>query len=114
MIASETAALDIVGAHYVRDVEPGEMVAIDATGVRSIRFAEAQPKLCIFEFVYIARPDTQLYGQSVHGARQRMGEQLAAPGAGQGRHGDAGSRIRRSGRAGIRPHSRASRTATGS
>jgi amidophosphoribosyltransferase len=77
VIASETAALDIVGAHYVRDVEPGEMVAVDATGVRSIRFAEAQPKLCIFEFVYIARPDTQLYGHAVHGVRQRMGEELA-------------------------------------
>jgi amidophosphoribosyltransferase len=77
VIASETCALDIVGAHYVRDVEPGEMVAIDATGVRSIRFADAQPKLCIFEFVYIARPDTQLYGHSVHGVRQRLGEELA-------------------------------------
>jgi amidophosphoribosyltransferase len=77
VIASETAALDIVGAHFVRDVEPGELVAIDATGVRSIRFADATPKLCLFEFVYIARPDTQLYGQSVHGARQRMGEELA-------------------------------------
>ena len=77
VIASETAALDIVGAHFVRDVEPGELVAIDATGVRSIRFAEATPKLCLFEFVYIARPDTQLYSQSVHGARQRMGEELA-------------------------------------
>jgi amidophosphoribosyltransferase len=84
VIASETAALDIVGAHFVRDVEPGELVAIDATGVRSIRFAEATPKLCLFEFVYIARPDTQLYSQSVHGARQRMGEELArqAPCAG--------------------------------
>src|SRR6478672_8586265 len=77
VLASETAALDIVGAHFVRDVEPGELVAIDATGVRSIRFAEATPKLCLFEFVYIARPDTQLYNQSVHGARQRMGEELA-------------------------------------
>jgi amidophosphoribosyltransferase len=77
VIASETSALDIVGAHYVRDVEPGEMVAVDASGVRSIRFAEAQPKLCIFEFVYIARPDTQLYGHAVHGVRQRMGEELA-------------------------------------
>jgi amidophosphoribosyltransferase len=77
VIASETAALDIVGAHFVRDVEPGELVAIDATGVRSIRFADPTPKLCLFEFVYIARPDTQLYGQSVHSARQRMGEELA-------------------------------------
>jgi amidophosphoribosyltransferase len=77
VIASETCALDIVGAHYVRDIEPGEMVAVDATGVRSIRFADPQPKLCIFEFVYIARPDTQLYGQNVHAVRQRMGEELA-------------------------------------
>ena len=77
VLASETAALDIVGAHFVRDIEPGEMVAIDANGVRSMRFAEAQPKLCIFEFVYIARPDTQFYGQSVHAVRQRMGEELA-------------------------------------
>src|SRR5207247_1308895 len=65
VLASETAALDIVGAHFVRDVEPGELVAIDANGVRSIRYAEPTPKLCLFEFVYIARPDTQLYGQSV-------------------------------------------------
>jgi amidophosphoribosyltransferase len=77
VLSSETCGLDIVGAHYVRDVEPGEMVAIDATGVRSIRYAEAEPKLCLFEFVYISRPDTQLYGQSVHAARQRMGEELA-------------------------------------
>ena len=77
VLASETCAHDNVGAHFVRDVEPGELVAIDATGVRSIRFADAKPKLCLFEFVYIARPDTQLYGQSVHAARQRMGEELA-------------------------------------
>src|SRR5690242_10346634 len=84
VLSSETCGLDIVGAHYVRDVEPGELVAIDATGVRSVRYADAQPKLCLFEFVYIARPDTQLYGQSVHSARQRMGEELArqAPAAG--------------------------------
>src|SRR5262249_60393362 len=68
VIASETAALDIVGAHFVRDVEPGELVAIDATGVRSIRFAEPTPKLCLFEFVYISRPDTQLYGHTVDAA----------------------------------------------
>src|SRR5690349_12086198 len=77
VLSSETCGLSIVGAHYVRDVEPGEMVAIDATGVRSIRYAEPNPKLCLFEFVYIARPDTQLYGQGVHAARQRMGEELA-------------------------------------
>ena len=60
-------------------VEPGEMVVIDANGPRSLRpFAEPlEPRLCLFEFVYFARPDTRLYGQSVHGARQRMGEELA-------------------------------------
>src|SRR5437667_4414853 len=77
VLASETAALDIVGAHFVRDVEPGELVTIDASGLRSHHFAEPSPKLCLFEFVYFSRPDTNLYGQSVHAARQRMGEELA-------------------------------------
>ena len=78
VLASESAALDIVGAHYVRDVEPGEMVVIDASGVhREFQFAEPSPRLCLFEFVYFSRPDTRLYGQSVHAARQRMGEELA-------------------------------------
>ena len=58
VLASETAALDIVGAHFVREVEPGEMIVIDASGMHSDRFAEADPKLCLFEFVYFARPDT--------------------------------------------------------
>ena len=77
VVASETSALDIVGAHFVRDVEAGEMITVDATGLRSRRYAEAQPRLCLFEFVYLARPDSSLYGQNVHAARQRMGEQLA-------------------------------------
>jgi amidophosphoribosyltransferase len=80
VLASETPALDIVGAHFVRELEPGEMVVIDATGVRSIHpFPpdRISPKLCLFEFVYFARPDSQLYGQTVHTARQRMGELLA-------------------------------------
>lgn len=76
-LASETSALDIMGAHFVRDIEPGEMVVIDANGVHSQRFAEATPKLCVFEFVYFARPDSYLYNQSVHAVRQRMGEELA-------------------------------------
>lgn len=76
-LASETSALDIMGAHFVRDIEPGEMVVIDANGVHSQRFAEATPKLCVFEFVYFARPDSHLYNQSVHAVRQRMGEELA-------------------------------------
>jgi len=77
VLASETAALDIVGAHFVREVEPGEMVVIDASGVHEHRWAEPEPSLCLFEFVYFARPDTYLYGRSVHAARQRMGEELA-------------------------------------
>jgi amidophosphoribosyltransferase len=77
VLASETCALDIVGAHFVREVEPGEMVVIDSSGKRELRYAEADPKLCLFEFVYFARPDTSLYGHNVHAARQRMGEELA-------------------------------------
>jgi amidophosphoribosyltransferase len=80
VLASESPALDIVGASFVRELDPGEMVVIDATGVRSIRpFADERidPHLCLFEFVYFARPDSRLYGRSVHQARIHMGEQLA-------------------------------------
>jgi amidophosphoribosyltransferase len=80
VMASESPALDVVGAHFVREVEPGEMVIIDESGVTSKRpFPESRlnPTLCIFEFVYFARPDTRLYGQSVHHARVRQGELLA-------------------------------------
>ena len=80
VLASETSALDVVGAAFVRELDPGEMVVIDATGARSLRpFPEArvEPRLCAFEFVYIARPDSVLYGKEVHGARRRMGELLA-------------------------------------
>jgi amidophosphoribosyltransferase len=76
--ASESAALDIVGATYVRDVEPGEMVMADDRGLRSIRFAESpRHALCLFEFVYLARADSRLYGRSVHEARREMGRRLA-------------------------------------
>jgi amidophosphoribosyltransferase len=80
VLASETPALDVMGAHFVREIDPGEMVVIDATGLRSLRPFErdhVDPTLCLFEFVYFARPDSWLYGKSVHGARVRMGEQLA-------------------------------------
>ncbi|MBW3555563.1 MAG: amidophosphoribosyltransferase [Actinobacteria bacterium] len=80
VLASETPALDVVGAHFVREVEPGEMVVIDASGVRShhpFPSERLDPRLCLFEFVYFARPDSLLYGREVHGARQRMGEHLA-------------------------------------
>jgi amidophosphoribosyltransferase len=81
VLASETPALDIVGAHFVRELEPGEMLTIDAAGVRSIRYVDERdvdPRLCLFEFVYFARPDSRLYGRSVHQARIHMGELLAA------------------------------------
>ena len=80
VLASESPALDIAGAHYVRDLEPGEVLVIDADGRRSVHpwpAAAIDPKLCIFEFVYLARPDSRLYGQELQGARVRMGELLA-------------------------------------
>ncbi len=77
VVASESAALDIVGAAYVREVEPGEFIAIDAEGLRSHRWAEATPKGCIFEYVYLARPDTAIAGRNVHATRVELGAQLA-------------------------------------
>ncbi|GLY67397.1 amidophosphoribosyltransferase [Amycolatopsis taiwanensis] len=78
VIASETAALDIVGASFVREVEPGELIAIDANGLRSSRFANPEPKGCVFEYVYLARPDTSIAGRSVHATRVDIGKRLAA------------------------------------
>ena len=80
VLASESPALDIIGAHFVREIEPGEVIVIDAAGCRSLHPfppGRVDPRLCIFEFVYLARPDSQLYGREVHGARRRMGELLA-------------------------------------
>jgi amidophosphoribosyltransferase len=77
VVASETAALDIVGASYVREVEPGEMVTVDADGLRTRRFAEPAPKGCLFEYVYLARPDTLLNDRRVHSVRVEIGRRLA-------------------------------------
>lgn len=77
VVASETCALDIVGASFVRDIEPGELIAIDAEGVRSQRFAAANPKRCVFEYVYLARPDSHLGDRLVHSARHEIGRRLA-------------------------------------
>ncbi|HEX6473339.1 MAG TPA: amidophosphoribosyltransferase [Streptosporangiaceae bacterium] len=76
-IASETAALDIIGATFVREVEPGELIAVDEDGVRSRRFAPAHPKGCLFEYVYLARPDTTISGRSVQATRVEVGRRLA-------------------------------------
>jgi amidophosphoribosyltransferase len=79
VLASETAALDMVGARFVREVAAGEMVVIDAGGLHSFYpFSGTDPKLCLFEFVYFARPDSQMYGRGIHAARRQMGETLAA------------------------------------
>jgi amidophosphoribosyltransferase len=80
VVASETCALDLVGAEPVREVEPGEVVVADAGGLRTVQALDPGDggALCIFEFFYLARPDSRLAGIEVHGARVRMGERLAA------------------------------------
>jgi amidophosphoribosyltransferase len=78
VVASETAALDIVGASFVREIEPGELIAIDERGVRSRTFARPQPRGCLFEYVYLARPDTAIAGRSVQATRVQVGRTLAA------------------------------------
>jgi len=79
VVASETCALDLVGAEFDREVRPGELVLANADGVRAVQAIPEAPRgaLCIFEFFYLARPDTRLAGVEVHGARVRMGERLA-------------------------------------
>ena len=77
VVASETAALDIVGAAFVREIEPGELIAIDEDGLRTHRFAAADPKGCLFEYVYLARPDTTINGRNIHTTRVTVGRRLA-------------------------------------
>jgi amidophosphoribosyltransferase len=78
VVASETAALDIVGATFVREVAPGELIAIDERGLRSRVFAPAAPRGCLFEYVYLARPDTAISGRGVQATRVQVGRRLAA------------------------------------
>ena len=78
VVASETAALDIVGATLVREIEPGELIAIDEDGVRSRTFAVPRSRGCLFEYVYLARPDTSISGRSVQATRVEVGRRLAA------------------------------------
>jgi len=78
LVASEPPAFELIGGAFLREIEPGEVVVIDRTGTRSLRpFDEAERKLCIFEFVYFARPDAQIAGLSVYEARKRLGHALA-------------------------------------
>ena len=78
VLASETCGLDIVGAEFVRDVEPGEIVAIDHRGVHSLKpFAKQKSRFCVFEYIYFARPDSVMEGSSVYASRKRIGQELA-------------------------------------
>ena len=77
VVASESAALDIVGASFVREVEPGELIVIDENGLRSMIFAKPKRAGCVFEYVYLARPDTAINGRNVYDARVDMGKALA-------------------------------------
>ncbi len=77
-LSSETAGLDIVGAEYVRDVEPGELVILEEGRLpRSVRFAPADPALCVFELIYFARPDSYMEGRNLYEVRRRLGMELA-------------------------------------
>jgi amidophosphoribosyltransferase len=78
IFASETCAFDIVGANYVRDVEPGEIIVINRDGVKSIKpFEKTANRLCIFEYIYFSKPDSYVDGMSVYKVRKKMGEILA-------------------------------------
>lgn len=78
ILASETCALDIIGADFVRDIEPGEMITLNEKGAVSTHpFAKRESRFCIFEYVYFARPDSQMEGRSVYEMRRRIGEELA-------------------------------------
>lgn len=78
LLASETCALDMISAEFIREVEPGEVVVINADGIRSFRaYPEVEPRPCVFEFVYFARPDSIVGGKSVYDVRKRMGQRLA-------------------------------------
>jgi amidophosphoribosyltransferase len=78
VVSSETCAFELIGAEYVRDIDPGEMVLIDSKGPRSVRLpAKQSPRRCVFEWVYFARPDSTIDGRSVYRARERMGRRLA-------------------------------------
>lgn len=78
VLASETCAFDIIGAEYVRDIKPGEMVLVDEKGIRSIQpFTKSGDRFCIFEYIYFARPDSHLAGKSVYEMRKKIGSELA-------------------------------------
>ncbi len=87
VLASETCALNTVGAQYVREVEPGEMIVIDRLGMRERQvFPVTRRATCLLEFIYFARPDSTLYGRGLHDCRRRMGQELAREHPVEGAH----------------------------
>lgn len=79
VVASETCAFDMIGAEFLREIEPGELVVLNKDGIKSIKYSSERPsKFCVFEFIYFARPDSHMGGQNVHLARKEMGRQLAS------------------------------------
>jgi amidophosphoribosyltransferase len=78
VVASETCAFDLIEAKYIREIEPGEILHITKDGARSFKpFKNAEPRLCIFEYIYFARPDSDVFGRTVYGVRKAFGRELA-------------------------------------
>ncbi len=78
VVASESCAFDLIGAETIRDIEPGELIAVDGQGLRSFHpFPKAKPAMCIFEHIYFARPDSRIYGHNVYMTRKALGRRLA-------------------------------------
>ena len=104
VVASETPALDIIGATVVRELKPGELLICDSQGHRVEQAVPPRRRetMCVFEHIYFARPDAQMDGQTLHAERERMGERLAARGAGRRRRRDRRARLGHAGRAGLR------------
>ena len=103
ILCSETCALDIIGAKYIREIENGEVVVISDEGVESLRPFPKQPaRPCIFEYIYFSRPDSMLGGRSIYEVRKAMGRELARESAARGRRGGADPRLRRSRRTRLR------------
>ena len=116
ILASETCALDIIGAKFVRDIENGEVVVIDDERRHepASRSRRGAPRPCIFEYVYFARPDSVVHGRSVYDARKAHGRGAGARGAGARRRRRAGARFRRAGRARLRAGAAACRSSSAS
>ena len=111
ILASETCALDIIGAKYVRDIDPGEVVVFDEHGAQSHKpFPPMPPRPCIFEYIYFARPDSIVGGRSVYEVRKAMGAELARESHVDGRRGGAGAGFRRARRARLLPGNPACRS----